>query len=74
MLNNQGQFQTNSAVHSDNTKNKYHLHRATANLSCLPCGFTRLNNEKTQFKTEIRNMRSFYSAYNKHGVPFEYCM
>ena len=19
-------------------------------------------------------MRSFYSAYNKHGVPFEYCM
>jgi len=53
--------------------NKYHLHRATANLSCLPCGFTSLNNEKTQFKTAIRNMRSFYSAYNKHDVLFEYC-
>jgi hypothetical protein len=35
----------NSAVHSDITKNKYHIHRVTANLSCLPCGFTSLNNE-----------------------------
>jgi len=48
-VNNEGQFQTNSAVHSDITKNKYHIHRVTANLSCLPSGFTSLNNEMPQF-------------------------
>jgi len=32
IVNNQGKV-SNSAVHSNNTKNKYHLHRPSANLS-----------------------------------------
>jgi hypothetical protein len=35
IVNNQEHFQTNSAVYSVNTKNKHHLTRPTANLSCF---------------------------------------
>jgi hypothetical protein len=35
VVNNQEPFQTNSAIHSINTKNRDHLHRPTANLSCF---------------------------------------
>jgi len=34
-VNNQELFQTNSAVHSVNTRNRDHLHRPIANLSCF---------------------------------------
>jgi len=63
-IGNQENFQTNSTVHSINTRNKHHLHRPIANLSCfqkgasysgirifnsLPQSITSLKNEKTQF-------------------------
>jgi hypothetical protein len=35
IVNNQKLFQTNSAVHSVNTRNKHQLHRPIANLSCF---------------------------------------
>jgi len=34
-IGNQEKFQTNSSVHSINTRNKQHLHRLVANLSCF---------------------------------------
>jgi hypothetical protein len=34
-VNNQENFQTNSSVHSINTRNKLYLHRPIANLSCF---------------------------------------
>jgi hypothetical protein len=34
-VNNQENFQTNSSVHSINTRNKHHLHRPIANLTCF---------------------------------------
>jgi hypothetical protein len=35
VVNNQEHFQTNSVIHSVNTRNRDHLHRPTANLSCF---------------------------------------
>jgi IS1 family transposase len=35
ILKNQENFQTNSSIHSIDTRNKHHLHRPNANLSCL---------------------------------------
>jgi len=35
IVNNQEYFQTNSAIHSFNTRNRNHHHRPTANLSCF---------------------------------------
>jgi hypothetical protein len=35
IVNNQEHFQTNSAVNSDNTRNKNQLHRPIVNLSCF---------------------------------------
>jgi hypothetical protein len=37
-VNNLELFQTNSALHSVNTRNENHLHRPTANLSCFQKG------------------------------------
>jgi len=69
-IGNQENFQTNSTVHSINTRNKHHLHRPIANLSCfqkgasysgirifnrLPRSITSLKNEKTQFKVALKN-------------------
>jgi IS1 family transposase len=44
-VNNQENFQTNSSVHSINTRNKHHLHRPIANLSCF---------QKSSFYSGIR--------------------
>ena len=64
----QDKFLTNSSVHSKNTRNKHHLHRPIANLSCfqkgayysgirifnnLPQSITSLRNEKPQFKAAL---------------------
>jgi hypothetical protein len=38
VVNNQEPFQTNSAIHSDNTRNMDHLHRPVSNLSCFQKG------------------------------------
>ena len=34
IINNQENFQTNASLHNINTRNKHHLHRTNANLSC----------------------------------------
>jgi IS1 family transposase len=69
-VNNQENFQTNSSVHSINTRNKRHLHRPTANIArfqksafysgirifySLPHSLTNFRNEKAQFKVALRD-------------------
>ena len=71
-IGNQESFQTNSSVHSINTRNKHHPHRPIANLSCfqkgasysgirifnsLPRSITSLKNEKTQFKVALKILK-----------------
>jgi IS1 family transposase len=78
-VNNQENFQTNSSVHSINTRNKHHLHRPVANLSCLqkssfcsgirifnslPHSLTNLKNEKAQFKVALRRCLNAHSFYS----------
>jgi hypothetical protein len=69
VMNNQEHFQTNSAVHSVNTRHKHHLHRPAANLPCfqkstyysginifnnLPASHKSLMNEEAKFKIELK--------------------
>ena len=76
---NQEKFQTNSSVHNINARNKHHLHRPVANLSCfqkgasysgirifnsLPRSITNLKNEKTQFKTALKKFLNAHSFYS----------
>jgi hypothetical protein len=78
-VNNQKNFQTNSSVHSINTRNKHHLHPPIANLSCfqksafyssirifnnLPYSVTNLKNEKAQFKVALRRYLNAHSIYS----------
>jgi hypothetical protein len=75
-IGNQEKFQTNSSVHNINTRNKHHLHRPVANLSCfqkgasysgirifnsLPRSITNLKNEKTQFKVALKKFLNAHS-------------
>ena len=75
-IGNQEKFQTNSSVHNINTRNKHHLHRPVANLSCfqkcasysgirifnsLPWSITNLENEKTQFKVALKKFLNAHS-------------
>ena len=72
-------IQTNSSVHNINTRNKDHLHRPVANLSCFQKGasysvirifnsLTRsiknLKNEKTQFKVALKKFLNAHSFYS----------
>jgi hypothetical protein len=67
--NSQEHFQSNSAMHSVNTRNKNQLHRPIANLShfqnsayyagikifsSLPSNLTSLTNKKAQFKAALK--------------------
>jgi len=67
------------SVHSINTRNKHHLHRPIANLSCfqkgasysrirffnnLPQSITSLRNEKPQFKVALKLFLCAYSFYS----------
>ena len=69
-IGNQDKFQTNSSVHSINTRNKLHLHRPIANVPCfqkvasypgtrilnnLLQSITSFRNEKPQFKVALKN-------------------
>jgi hypothetical protein len=69
IINNQEHFQSNSAVHSVNTRNKNHLHRPAANLMCfqkstyysgikifntLPSSLKSLMNDKAKFKVALK--------------------
>jgi hypothetical protein len=66
---NKQHFQTNSAIHSINTRNRDNLHRPNANLSCfqknayyagikifnsLPSNLITLVNTKAQFKVALK--------------------
>ena len=77
-IRNQEKFQTNSSVHNINTRNKRHLHRPVANLSCfqkvasysgirifnsLPRSVTNFKNEKTQFKVALKKFLNSHSFY-----------
>ena len=69
LIGNQDKFLTNSSVHSINTRNKHHLHRPIANLSCfqkgafyagirifnyLPRSIANFRNVKPQFKLALK--------------------
>jgi len=45
LMGNQDKFLTNSSVHSINTRNKHHLHRPIANLSCFQNAHPTLRSE-----------------------------
>jgi hypothetical protein len=69
IVNNLDNFQTYSVVHRVNTRDKYHLHRPTVNLSCiqkrvlysrskifnsLPTYILKLKQTKPKFKVSLR--------------------
>jgi hypothetical protein len=77
-VNNQEYFQTSSALHSVNTRNRHDFHISAANLSCfqrsscysgikifinLPCSLKRLVNKKTQFKAALKRYVNSHSFY-----------
>ena len=68
-----------SSVHNINTRNKHHLHRQVANVSCfqkgasysgirifnsLPQSITNPKNEKTQFKVALKKFLNAHSFYS----------
>jgi hypothetical protein len=68
-----------SAVHSVNTRNKHHLHRPIANLTCfqkstyysgikifnnLPSSLKHLMNEKAKFKVALKRYLNTHSFYS----------
>jgi hypothetical protein len=72
-------FQTNSAVRSVNTRNRDHLHRPIANLSCfqksahcasikffnsLPLNLRSLMNKKVKFKVAVKRCLNTQSFYS----------
>jgi hypothetical protein len=79
IVNNQENFQTNSSIHNINTRNKHHLHRPNANLSCfqkstlydgirtysdLLHSLTSLKNEKAEFKVALKRYLNTHSFYS----------
>jgi hypothetical protein len=78
VVNNQELFQTNSALHSVNTRNRDHLHRPIASISCfqnceyyasikifnsLPLNLRCLMNKKAQFKVALISYLNTHSFY-----------
>jgi hypothetical protein len=78
-VNNQENFQTNPSVRSVNTRDKHHLHRPIANLSCcqksafysgirifsvLSRSLTNLKNETAQFKVPVKRYLNGHSFYS----------
>jgi hypothetical protein len=79
VVNNQEHFQTNSAIHNVNTRDRDHLHRPTGNLSCfqksayyadikifnsLPSSLRSLMNKQTQFKIALKSYLNTHSIYS----------
>jgi hypothetical protein len=79
VVNNQEIFQTNSSIHSINIRNKQHLHRANANLSCfqkgafyagirifdiVPCSLSVLINDKAKCKLALKKYLNTHSFYS----------
>jgi hypothetical protein len=79
VVNNQERFQTNSAMHSVNTRNMDHLHRPTAYFSCfqksahcagikifnrLPSNLRSLMNKKAQFEVALKRYLNTHCFYS----------
>jgi hypothetical protein len=78
VVNNQEHFQTNSAVHSVNTRNRDHLHRPTAKLSCFqksgyyavirmfspPWNLRSLINKKSTIWSSVTNTLKYSSLHS----------
>jgi hypothetical protein len=79
IINNKEIFQTNSSVHNINIRNKHHLHRPNANLSCLkkntfcagfkifnnlPPSVTILKNGNVKLKAALRKYLNTHSSYS----------
>jgi hypothetical protein len=79
IVSNQENFQTNSSIHNINTRNKHHLHRPNANLSCsqksifyacikifnsLSRSLTVPKNKKAKFKLALRKYLNTNSFYS----------
>jgi len=79
IINNQEILQTNSSIHNINIRNKHHLHRLNANLSCLqkstfyasikifnslPPSVTILKNDKAKFQIALRKYLHIHSSYS----------
>ena len=79
IINNQVIFQTNSSMHNVNTRNKNHIHRPNANLSCIqkstfyagskifnsvPPSVSILKNDKVKFKGALRKYLHTHSFYS----------
>jgi hypothetical protein len=79
VVNNQEHFQSNLAIHSVNTRNRDHLHRTTANLSCfqksayyaglkifnsLPLNLRSLMNKNAQCEVALKRYLNTHSFYS----------
>jgi hypothetical protein len=70
IINNLERFQTNSTVHSVNTKNKNYLHRPVANLSCFQkgahyAGIKVFNSLPPSLKTILDKKETFKVAFKR---------
>jgi len=78
MTSNQENFQANSSIYNTNTRNKHHLHRKNAKMSCfqkstlytgikifnnLPPSVTIHRNDKAKFKAALRKCLHTPSCY-----------
>ena len=80
IVSNQENFQTDSSIHNINTRNKHHLDRPNANLSCfqkqyilcwhqnckqfLPHSLRICKNDKAKFKVALRKYINTHSFYS----------
>jgi hypothetical protein len=79
VVDNQDNFQTNSSLHSVDTRNKTQLHKPIANLSCfqkgvsyadvkilnsLPSSISNLRNDKLHFKVALQRYLMDRSFYS----------
>jgi hypothetical protein len=79
IVNNLELFQTNSAIHSVNTRNKNHLHRPVANFSCfqkgayyadikifnsLPPSLKTISDKKEKFKVALKRYLNTHTFYS----------
>jgi hypothetical protein len=72
-VNNKEHFQTNSAIHSVNTRNRNHLHRPVVSLSCfkkmhifstLSSCLKGVMNKEAQFKVALKKYLNIHSSYS----------
>jgi hypothetical protein len=71
LINIQEIFQTNSSIHNINARNNHHLHRTTANLSCLQNGMFKVgikifNILPPSVRILKKNKAKFRAAFRKY--------